>query len=368
MKTFQTRILFDHAVILFVFCLSMTRPLLADDAKADIEELKAVTAELDEAVRLEEAERLNSYWVQYSALVAQSESLIGISAAQVDDVLRSHLGLAEGKGVLVTEVADGSPAKQSGIQTNDVLVTLGDQEIAGVEGLNKLLEAAGEKATAIGVIRSGRKQTVVVTPKSAAAAWEHRARVLLKEATRRFWLGVGLATADETLRSHLGIADGDGLVVTGIEENSPAAKAGVMVNDVLLKLNGKALTSVEALAAQLQEIGEKSANLDLLRRGKPATLTVTPERRPAEPHLLFSAVDRGENDVVKAQHQLGEWLKWRLAPNRALIAELRLADQQKPDLAKQIGELLEQSRQMQKSLEALDAAIKSQSAAPAAGK
>ena len=53
--------------------------------------------------------------------LARSDSLIGISAAQVDDVLRSHLGLAEGKAVLVTDVADDSPAKQAGIQKNDIL-------------------------------------------------------------------------------------------------------------------------------------------------------------------------------------------------------------------------------------------------------
>jgi predicted metalloprotease with PDZ domain len=190
--------------------------------------------------------------------------------------------------------------------------------------------------------------------------------VILNETERRYWLGVGLATADDTLRSHLGIASVEGLVVTGVEENSPAAKAGVMINDVLLKVDGKPVTTVEALAAQLQEIGSKSANLELLRRGKPATLTVTPERRPAEHVLLFSAIDRGE-DAVKLEHQLGEWLTTRLVLNRDLVVEARLADQ-KSALEKQIGDLLEQARQLQKSLEALDSALKAQSAAPPAGK
>jgi C-terminal processing protease CtpA/Prc len=365
MKTRLSRNVFVHAVVLFVLCHSTARLLVADDAKTDEKELRAVTAELDDAIRLEALE--NFYTVQYRTLLTQSDSLIGISAAQVDDVLRSHLGLAEGKGVLVTEVADGSPAQQAGIQKNDVIVIVNGQEITGVEGLNKLLEAAGEKATPIGVIRSGRRQTVQVTPKSAAAALRFAARAVLNEADRRFWLGVGLATADDTLRSHLGIARGDGLVVTGVEENSPSAKAGVMVNDVLLRLDGKALTSVEALAAQLQEIGDKSANLDLLRRGKPATLTVTPERRPAEHVLLFSGVDRGQ-DAVRLTHQIGELLTTRLVTSRDLLVEARTDDQQKPDLAKQIGHLLEQARQLQKSLEALDAAVKSQSAAPPAGK
>ena len=94
---------------------------------------------------------------------------------------------------------------------------------------------------------------------------------------------------------------------------------------------------------------------------------VTPERRPAEHVLLFNAIDRGE-DVVRWTHQIEELLPTSLATSRALLVEVLADDQQKPDLAKQIGDLLEQARQLQKSLEALDAAVKSQSAAPPAGK
>jgi C-terminal processing protease CtpA/Prc len=356
MKTLLTRFPGVQTAAMLVLALSTARPLAADNAKTADEVSKAVTAELDldEAIRLDASER--TFMVLFSTQVAQTDSLIGISAAQVDDVLRSHLGLAEGKGVLVTEVADDSPAKQAGIQKNDILVTVGDQEITGVEGLNKLLEAAAEKATAVGVISSGRRQTVVVTPKSAEVALEIT-RAILNEAGRRFWLGVGLATADDTLRSHLTIGGGEGLVVTGVEENSPAAKAGVMVNDILLKLSGKPLTTVEVLAAQLQEIGGKSANLELLRRGKPATLTVTPEKRPAEGVVRLSETDNAKY-----------WIN--LAVQREVLSFVAadLANQQKPDLAKQIADLIEQARQLQKSLEALDAAVKSQSAAPPSGK
>jgi DNA-directed RNA polymerase specialized sigma24 family protein len=143
-----------------------------------------------------------------------------------------------------------------------------------------------------------------------------------------------------------------------------------LVREALGQLTGRdaeiLMLKYEALAARLQEIGDKSANLELLRRGKPATLTVTPEKRPQEQVLIFSAIDRGE-DAVRLQHHLGEWLTTRLAPSRDLVVELQV-DQQKLDLAKQISDLLEQARRMQKALEALDTAIKAQNAAPPAGK
>ena len=228
--------------------------------------------------------------VLWSNLVTCSNSLIGIEAIGVDDVLRSHLGLAEGQGVVVTSVADESVASKASIQKNDVLVTVGEQPITGVEGLQNLLQAAVDKATTLGMVRSGQKQSVVVTPQSPVLGLAIALSDGLASAPK-FWLGVGLASADDTLRSQLGIAAGDGLVVTGVEGESPAAKAGVMANDLLLKLDGKALTTIEGLTAQLQEIGVRSAKLELLRRGKPATLTVTPEQRAGVVfHLGIGAV------------------------------------------------------------------------------
>src|SRR5258708_7683065 len=220
MKLRLSRNLFVPAAAVLVLSLSMARPLVADHVKTADEQLKALAGDLDGAIQLEGAERVSSFMVLFNTLVARSESLIGISVAQVDDVLRSHLGLAEGKGVLVTDVVDGSPAKQAGIQKNDVLVSVGDQEIAGVERLNQLLEAAAEKATAIGVIRSGRRQTVQVTPKSAEVALE-----IMNDTERRFWVRVGPATADDTLPTHPKNARREGQGVTGGEENNPPPKA-----------------------------------------------------------------------------------------------------------------------------------------------
>lgn len=170
------------------------------------------------------------------------------------------------------------------------------------------------------------------------------------EGAPRFWLGLSLGGLDETLRLHLGIAPGTGLIVNSVESESPAAKAGVMVNDVLLKLDGKGIATVEALAAQIQEIGAKSAPLELVRRGKPAMLTVSPEQRAAQ-GLIFNL----ENVNLQPE------LTFTTAP--ILISfegDGVVVQAEQPDLAKRVGELLEQVKQLQKSLEAVDAAIKAQ--------
>jgi membrane-associated protease RseP (regulator of RpoE activity) len=170
------------------------------------------------------------------------------------------------------------------------------------------------------------------------------------EGAPRFWLGLHLGNVDDTLRLHLGIAPGTGLIVNGVENDSPAAKAGVMVNDLLLKLDGKSIACVDTLSAQIQEIGAKSVSLELLRRGKPAMLTVSPEQRPAQ-GLIFnlSNVHFAPEAVLTA----GQF-------TISLEGENAVVEAEQGDLAKRVSEMMEQVKQLQKALEALDAAVKAQ--------
>jgi C-terminal processing protease CtpA/Prc len=282
--------------------------------------------------------------------VAQTDSL-GVDVIAVDEILRSHLGLGEGKGLVVSGVGDDSPAAKAGIQKNDVLTTVGNEEITGLEAFRKSLEATADKPVSIGFIRAGKKQSVEVTPRTSTAGlalnW-----VASELAEPKFWLGVGLAAADDTLRSQLSLLAGEGLVVTSVETDSPAAKAGIMVNDLLLKLDGKALTSIEALTEQLQTIADKSVSLELLRRGKPATLPVTPEKRATPWQTSVLSWEAMPNrDVVFLTPQHFE----RVTLGGALTTEpINLTySEVKPDLAQQLSDLEAQVKQLEASLAAL---------------
>lgn len=207
--------------------------------------------------------------------LAANNDQLGADVSQVDDILRSHLGLGEGKGLVVRSVADDGPAAKAGIQKNDVLLTAAEQEITSLDAFRKMLETSPDRPLAIGLIRAGKSQSVELTPRGPVPVEVEIGSDAGKKIEAKYWLGVGLSAADDTLRSQLSLPAGEGLVVTSVEDGSPAAQAGVMVNDVLLQLDGKPLTTIEALSEQLQSIADKSVPLKLLRRGKPAMLTVT---------------------------------------------------------------------------------------------
>lgn len=98
--------------------------------------------------------------------------------------------------------------------------------------------------------------------------------------TAGYWLGIVVGPADALLRLHLQLDAG--LVVEQVAADSPAAKAGIQVNDILLRFGDLPLADVEALQRAVGENAGRPVELTLLHAGKERTATVQPERRPAD--------------------------------------------------------------------------------------
>lgn len=83
------------------------------------------------------------------------------------------------------------------------------------------------------------------------------------------WLGIVADDVSDDLRAQLPIPDGAGLLVRDVTEGSPAARAGVKVNDVLVKMNGELLrdsAQMKSLILNCKE-GDEAA-ITLYRKGR----------------------------------------------------------------------------------------------------
>ncbi len=90
---------------------------------------------------------------------------------------------------------------------------------------------------------------------------------------------MGLSPADDALRAHLSLPKDQGLIVTSLAANAPAAQAGIQQNDVLLTLGDTPLAKAEDLEEGLKAVGEKPVSLTILRGGKKLTIQVQPRVR-----------------------------------------------------------------------------------------
>ncbi|WP_334148171.1 Do family serine endopeptidase [Hyphomicrobium sp.] len=92
---------------------------------------------------------------------------------------------------------------------------------------------------------------------------------------KRGWLGVKIQSISEDIGESLGVPENTGALVAGVTPESPAAKGGIEPGDVILKFDGKDVTTMRGLpklVAQAQ-IG-KSVAVEVLRQGQKKTLTI----------------------------------------------------------------------------------------------
>ena len=108
------------------------------------------------------------------------------------------------------------------------------------------------------------------------------ARLAAGESPSRRRLGVALAPAHvaRRLRRSVGLPERDGLLVRGVEDDSPAATAGIEAGDLLVAASGTALTSADDLFAAL----EAAAGT--------LTLTVVRGNEEREVEVRFPAADQ----------------------------------------------------------------------------
>lgn len=109
---------------------------------------------------------------------------------------------------------------------------------------------------------------------------------------QQVWLGVGLTEIPSALRAQLAqlMPDQQGVLVNKITPNSPAAKAGLQVNDIILSFNGTHIQSANQLARLVQESNvNRTIDMDIIHRGKLVNRTATLSARSNTNNNTFSS-------------------------------------------------------------------------------
>jgi serine protease Do len=99
---------------------------------------------------------------------------------------------------------------------------------------------------------------------------------------QRGWLGVSLQPMDQELATAMRAADAKGALVSAVEPDSPAAKAGLRAGDVITAIDGRAVNSPRDLAAGVADVAPgRTATLAVLRDGSAIEQRVEIGNNPA---------------------------------------------------------------------------------------
>jgi serine protease Do len=140
-------------------------------------------------------------------------------------------------------------------------------------------------------------QAQTVQPPAPPAPPKLRGRsVTIHPASRRGYLGVGVADISAERAKTLKVPGDVGVEVKHVEDNSPAAKAGLKEGDVILDFNDKKFDDMDGFIAMVAESGPGTkATLSVWRNGLKQKLTATLESRPITVYSFSGSGNGADN-------------------------------------------------------------------------
>jgi membrane-associated protease RseP (regulator of RpoE activity) len=263
---------------------------------------------------------------------------LGIQIRDLNKEDLARFKLPSQNGVAVDEVMKDSAAEKAGVKTGDVVVQFDGENVRSAAQLTRLVrETAAGRTVKMAVVRDGKRLDFDVTPAEAenvfnlaiaperlenlekrlegirergqvyrfdrrampapggAFTWEERAPApggdLLQWFGRggtgnfaisigRGRLGVNVQELTPELAAYFGVKDG--LLVSSVQADTPAAKAGIKAGDVIGTVNGKAVATASELIKELADKeGEVTVGVTRDKKALSIKATLEPRKAPA---------------------------------------------------------------------------------------
>lgn len=254
---------------------------------------------------------------------------LGVYLEEVTIERTRELGLKEERGAVVMKVVAGSPAEKAGLKENDVIVSFNGRRVDSVRELQRLLnETPAERTVQIEVMRGGNRQSLATTLakrsfqsfnlgpefdgqfmkqneeslkhteeslkryEEAQKMQEDKLRALppnfgdftfVNPGEFSFFGGPRLGITAESLTPQLaeffGVKDGKGVLVASVEENGPAAKAGIKAGDIIIAVDNERIDSGRAIVKALSGKTEGVVPVKIVRNHAEQTFNITLEKR-----------------------------------------------------------------------------------------
>lgn len=195
---------------------------------------------------------------------------LGVMIQHVTPEIKKLFNLDEEKGALVSDVVAGGPADKAGIERGDVIVAVDGQEIKEMKELPFLIASIPVgKTVAVDVIRKGESKSLQVT---IGELEEEGEKPVVSKAGPR--LGMVVDDISPELARRFGLEDTAGVIVIEVQNNTPAAEAGLQPGDVILEIDQAAVKGLDDFKVKLDSYKAGDTILMLTKR-KSGTLYLT---------------------------------------------------------------------------------------------
>jgi serine protease Do len=233
-----------------------------------------------------------------------AQGYLGVDLGKVDSDRVNVLRLKDAHGAEVTMVDHDAPAGKAGLKVHDVILQLNGKGFDNADQLRKRLrELPSGRTVTLLVSRDGVRLNVTVqlcdravlqqqawsqhfsvpqpAPPAAGQSFlgnapSHGPDFLNSVIPKGLYVGADVNPVRTQLADYFGVKSGTGLLVENVDDQSPAARAGLKAGDVVVKVESTQMTSKNDWVKTLRN-----------HRGQPVQVTVM--RNKQEQILTMSA-------------------------------------------------------------------------------
>jgi len=206
---------------------------------------------------------------------------IGISIQEITQDLGKEFGTMDTKGALVADVMDDSPAAKAKLERGDIITSYNEIMVRDPGQLRALVaETAPGTKVALSILRERKTQDVTVTigelPKELAKTSPQGSS---SSKGGHALAGITVENISNTSEQFGRSKGRSSVVVTAIEPDTPAERAGVRTGDIIREINRNPVKDVKDFERLTSQLTPKSSVLLLLNRGNASIfLSITGER------------------------------------------------------------------------------------------
>ncbi|UCG35178.1 MAG: Do family serine endopeptidase [Candidatus Omnitrophota bacterium] len=167
---------------------------------------------------------------------------LGVSIQDLSEDLRNYFGIKEQEGVIIVKVYKDSPAQKGGLQEGDLILRFNNEPVKTTRDLVRTVSFAEVGTTAVvRVIREGKERNVKIKIGKRPEDVEEMELEKEEEPGEAIFRGIEVEDVTEVQKKIFRIpeGEGEGVVITYIEEDSPAQRSGLMVGDIITKVENK---------------------------------------------------------------------------------------------------------------------------------
>ena len=195
------------------------------------------------AIPIDLAYRVTQDLIEYGHV---RRAWLGVGMRAIDQIAAESYGLPTVSGVELTLIAEGGPSEAQGLRLYDVIVEIDGQPIERVGQMQQAIamKRPGDRIT-VGIYRDGVPVNVNIqlgeAPLQGQPVIEASAPPAREEERMDDQLGLRIEDMDRESAQEFGYEEIDGVVITDVQVNGPAARRGVFPGFKIIELNREAV-------------------------------------------------------------------------------------------------------------------------------